>query len=177
MITYRIGQPAATLVSLTITFDGTIIPGVRQRGADGEMADVVENQLHPAENITAAEFIVRVDQRHVGVIELRPSRSDFVFAHTVIPLGGDRPFLDNELPPTPGANGAFSLSEEVLFRLAGHTLSWEAENMSGQAVLNELYPELTVVLRLPPGNRGAVVFATPLFARADGVPEGVIAAA
>jgi hypothetical protein len=176
MTTYRIGTPAATILELRITFDGTITPRLRQRRLDGELVDLTPSHFQPAAQVTHAAFVVRVEHSHHGVLELVPPGSAFVYARTIMPLGRARPFLDSELPVSAGSNGAFSIAEEVTFRLADHCLSWESENMSGKAVLNELYPELALLLRLPPGQRGSVTFDPPLFARTDGAPESCIAA-
>jgi hypothetical protein len=176
MISNRIGTLAEKIVAVKIAIDGTVTPFVRRRLSGGRMVDVKGGCHGRIQHIQNTEFAVRVNAGHSGVITIGSSMWLFQYPLAVIPLGKGDPFEESDVPQEIRALASSSSTEEVRFRFAAQTLTWESNNISGQAVVNESYPELVVTLRLPPGNEGEFVFESPLFARDDNVAAHVLTA-
>ena len=174
MIAYPIGTQADYLIAVNIRRGGFVLPQVRCRMTDGAMTDMPGHEFVEARSGEGIDFVVSVEPDHSGVVELVPAKRNFARARTVIPLGIRRPFLASEMPPSPGADGAFSFSDRITFHLERDALTWRTENMSGQVALNPSHPELSVVLRLAAGSNGAITFSIPLAIHADGRTENVV---
>jgi hypothetical protein len=101
----------------------------------------------------------------------------------LIPVGSSRPFSDFDASPgqlresSTDAEPTSTKGDEVCFRYSGDKLIWRNGSTSGEMRIDESFPELTVALRLPPGNHGEISFASPLFTTADGEPASVLSVA
>jgi hypothetical protein len=181
---YRIGTLAEKIVAVKITLDGTITPIFRQREPKGRMIDIPHHNYRRANQVVRTEFVARVAAGHSGVVTMALPRWGWIYSAGVIPLGPSDAFADDEIPTNPGnipiesvVAPASANPDEVWFQFADGRLSWKSENVSGSAVINPTYPEIAVVLRLPPGNQGEISFASPLFTTADGEPAAVLSVA
>jgi hypothetical protein len=159
MITYAIAAPAETVINVTIDRTGNI-SGVHH-GIEAGLAEAGTSNRHwQARAIDGTcGFMVRVHPGHSGVIEISP---DTTGTPTLVPLGADRPFLDSELPPRAGADGAYSQSESIFFHVTLDELTWRTENMSGRVSFTAKTAAVSLTLRLTAGNAGEFLFPSNL---------------
>jgi hypothetical protein len=159
---YHIDAPAAKLVAITIDRWGNVTPIVRSSQSGTSSASSKAARNLPMQNCAHAEIVARVRPGHSGIVAITRAGSRFPI---LIPLGTDRPFLDSEIPPNPGADGAYSLGNEMRFYFEHQVLSWRTNNLSGSMRLLDEHPSVELALRLSVEDDGEIDFAaatTPL---------------
>lgn len=142
MLRYRFSTPAQRVIALTLSGTGRV-----QLTDNGVSRDV-----SPSRGAEVA-FEIAVTPGDSGTVEIR--RAGLArYPLALVPLGADRPFLESELPPSPGAHGAFSQSTKLHCCFSGLTLRWRSVNLRGEATLAVPEDQLTVSLLLPAENSG-----------------------
>jgi hypothetical protein len=176
-----IGTLAENIIAVSFRLDGTVTPIIRRREATGRMVDVASFPS-TRQGASRLEFVARIEKGNSAVAAVGPGIWRGTYAVAVIPLGHQSApshELVSAAPVTssissePGAGPA----AELRFSFADGKLSWSTENLFGETVLNETYPDLTVTLRLPPGNHGEISFAAPLFTTPEGEHTSVLSVA
>lgn len=180
----RIGTLAEKIVAVRINQNGTLIPMLRRRAHDGRLIDCAISTNSRTPMTKGTEFVVRVPKGSTGLLVMRSPMWDIErYDSVLIPVGSTRPFSDFDASPHEigASDTAEALSEatddEVWFTYSGDKLVWRNGSTSGEMRIDESFPELTVTLRLPPGNEGEISFETPLFTTATGERTGVLAVA
>ena len=77
---------------------------------------------------------------------------------TLIPLGPKPPFIESELTPTPGSDGAYAVGAEIHFAWSEH-FALVTPNLSGGIRLDSDMPRVPVLLRLPKDQPGTRLFS------------------
>jgi hypothetical protein len=180
----QIGTLAEKIVAVKINRHGVLTPILRRRSEDGRMLDCAGTST-PRHTVTQeTEFVARVASGSNGLVTMKVNWWDpDGYLSPLIPVGSSRPFEDFDASsPAAGAPQSHSGSldqpaDEVRFRFVGNKLAWTNGETSGEMRIDESFPELTVALRLPPGNHGEICFKSPIFTTADGLPASVLAVA
>jgi hypothetical protein len=160
MTANRIGEIASRIIVVTIDRDGAITSVVRARTVAGDF-ETVANERWPSISFRSkVTFVVHVNPGDSGTIEIRPTAVSSAGTRTIISLGVERPFLEGDLPVRTGANGAYTQCNSVKFCITADAVTWQAESMSGRSLFSDRSPALSVALRLPPDNHGAISFSS-----------------
>jgi hypothetical protein len=151
---YPIGVPAANILAVNLDKTGKVY--LYQKSYNGTKVGAW-NPEQIGDGTIGFSFLATAGP---GSVTVSPMTWDDPYEIATFSLKNNQPFEDGEAEKftTYPSNGGVGNAAQIFFQGSRLLVGWQYSVLSGSCALGPIYPELSLVMRLPPKSSGSLSF-------------------